>query len=101
MPLADPGTVLWISGGLGAAVVIVGKVAWDSLIKRVDDNQDLLQLKADADEVKRLWDGQAKILDRLYSHELEDRQRHDQLLEKINDGHAKILERLNEWRTQR
>ena len=77
--------------------VAVGAVAivWKANAIRMDDMQKQIESKAAGAEVERQRDTQAKLFDIMREHEAEDRTRHEQLLEKINDGNSKILDRLS------
>lgn len=101
MSPSDNEMVLWIASGLGVAVMALGKAAWDTARQKIDEARLLAETKADAKELDRVRNHQADIFKLIREHEAEDRQRHEQLLDRINTGQQQILERLDQRRNRR
>lgn len=97
----DAATALWIASGLGVALTALAKWAWDTTHDEIKKIRQLAEGKASMDEVNRLRDTQSSIFSIIREHEAEDRSRHGQLIDRINEGHEKILEKLEKLSDRR
>lgn len=95
MSAPDPGTVLWISGGLAALLVIVIPWAWLSMEKRVEKAQETAEGKASIEELNRQRDNVTELFKVFREHETADRDRHDQLVKVINGNHVEMMDRIS------
>ena len=82
----DPGTVLWIAGGLGTALSLIALWAWNHTHKRIDDAWKAIDEKASNAELTRQRDTVADIYNKLGRMEV--------AVGRIESTMASILERL-------
>ena len=61
----DPGTVLWIAGGLGSVLMVVCLWAWNHTHARIDKAWDAIDEKASNAELIRQRDTVVAVFDRL------------------------------------